>query len=88
MRDGTDLSCQSLRDIHDNGLVLVTECGLRSWLESPPFTSDMKYAAWLVPDGLHTISKEPLIVCSTALTALAILGAPPRTNDFLNKELA
>jgi hypothetical protein len=47
-------------------LVLILEPGLEGWVEVPPFTSDMKYAASLVPDGLYTISRDPRIVCSTS----------------------
>ena len=87
VKDGNDLSCQSLIDIHNNGHILITQFGHSTWIESPRFTSEMKFASMLVPSGLYTISKNPRIVCATALTAMAIIDARPFSVDFLNKGL-
>ncbi|MEA2913429.1 MAG: hypothetical protein QOJ15_5510 [Bradyrhizobium sp.] len=85
IKDGNDLRTHALVVARRSGLVLILEPELEGWVEVPPFTSDMKYAASLVPDGLYTISRDPRIVCSTALTALAITNAPPIPYDFLNE---
>ena len=85
IKDGNDLRTHALVVARRSGLVLILEPGLEGWVEVPPFTSDMKYAASLVPDGLYTISRDPRIVCSTALMALAITNAPPIPYDFLNE---
>ena len=77
IEDGNDLASPALVEARAKGDVLIVEPGLHSWVEVPPFTGVLKYAKSLVPDGLHTISSEPRIVCAAALRALAITGAPP-----------
>lgn len=47
------------------------------WLDAPRFTAEMNWAKTLLPAGLLTISREPQIVCATALIATAILDQPP-----------
>ena len=85
INDGNNLGTPALAEARREGFVLILEPGLEGWVEVPPFTSDMKYATSLVPDGLYTISRDPRIVCSTALMALAITNAPPIPYDFLNE---
>src|SRR4051812_37235330 len=75
IKDGNDLSHEPLKEIRANGFVLVIQFGHRGWIESPRYTSKMECAAGLVPAGLHTISNDPRIVCSTALSARAVLGS-------------
>jgi hypothetical protein len=77
IEDGNDLASPALVEARAKGDVLIVEPGLHGWVEVPPFTGELKYAKSLLPDGLHTISSEPRIVCAAALRALAITDAPP-----------
>jgi hypothetical protein len=77
INDGNDLGSPALVEARRDGFVLILEPGQEGWVEVPPFTSDIIYAVSLVPEGLYTISRDPLILCSTALTALAMTNAPP-----------
>ena len=77
IEDGNDLCSPALVEARAKGDVLIVEPGLQGWVEVPPFTGELKYAKSLLPDGLHTISSEPRIVCAAALHALAITDAPP-----------
>ena len=75
--DGNDLGSPSLRAAHGKGEVLVVEAGLQEWVEAPPFTSDIRYAASLVPEGLHLIARDARVACATALSARALAGTSP-----------
>jgi hypothetical protein len=75
--DGNDLASAALVEARHKGEVLLIEPGVHGWIDVPPFTSELRHAKSLVPDGLLTISRDPLIICATALTALAITRAPP-----------
>ena len=75
--DGNDLASPALVEARAKGDVLIVEPGLWGWVEVPPFTGVLKYAKSLLPDGLHTISSDPRIVCAAALRALALSNAPP-----------
>ena len=77
IEDGNDLASPALVEARAKGDALIVEPGLQGWVEAPPFTSELKYAKSLLPEGLYTISSEPRIVCAAALRALAITGAPP-----------
>jgi len=84
--DGNDLASPALVEARAKGDVLIVEPGLHGWVEVPPFTGELKYAKSLLPDGLHTISPEPRIVCAAALHALAITDAPPLPHLSLRSE--
>jgi hypothetical protein len=47
------------------------------WIEAPPFTSVLKYAESLLPDGLCTLYRDARKVCATALQARALANEPP-----------
>jgi hypothetical protein len=47
-----------------------------SHADAPWYTEDLGCAKSLVPEGLATIARDPLIVCATALIARAMLDAP------------
>ena len=86
IEDGNDLASPALVEARAKGDVLIVEPGLQGWVEVPPFTGELKYAKSLLPDGLHTISSEPRIVCAAALHALAITDAPPLAYLSLRSE--
>jgi hypothetical protein len=46
-------------------------------IEAPPYSSELKYAESLLPDGLAIIVRDPLKVCAAALNARARCRAPP-----------
>jgi hypothetical protein len=63
----------------ENGEVLVEHGpgeGL-DWLEVPPFTTELRYAESLLPEGLCTFYCDARKVCATALQARAIANEPP-----------
>jgi hypothetical protein len=72
------LDDQQLR-ARENGQVLLEHRagdGL-DWIEAPPFTSELKYAETLLPDGLCTLYRDARKVCATALQARALANEPP-----------
>jgi len=75
--DGNDLASPSLRAARCNGEVLVPDARWPDWVETPPFSTDLRYAASLMPDGLYLISRDPRVACATALSARALAGTPP-----------
>jgi hypothetical protein len=77
IEDGNELASPALIEARAKGDVLIVEPGLWGWVEVPPFTGELKYAKSLLPDGVHTISPDPRIVCAAALRALALSNAPP-----------
>ena len=63
----------------DNGEVLVEHRpgeGLY-WIEAPPFTTELRYAESLLPEGLRTFYRDVRKVCATALQARALANEPP-----------
>ena len=70
--DANDLSTASGIEARATGQVLVLAPGLHGWVAAPRFTSDLDSAKSLLPPGLLTISRDPMIVCSTALAALGV----------------
>jgi len=76
---------ERLIDARLNGEVLVRgHRGLSvGWIEAPPFTTDLRYAEALLPEGVRTILRVPIEVCSAALHARAKCDAPaPRVSDL------
>ena len=71
--DANDLSTARAIELRARGEVLILGPGLRGWAAAPRFTSDLDCARSLLPPGLLTISHDPMIVCSTALAALALV---------------
>jgi hypothetical protein len=68
----------------ESGELLVEHCpdeGLL-WIEAPPFTTGLRYAESLLPEGILTFYREARIVCATALQARALANepAPPVSN--------
>src|SRR5262245_29474082 len=86
IEDGNELASPALIEARAKGEVLVVEPGLWGWVEVPPFTSELKYARSLLPDGVYTISSDPRVVCAAALRALALTNAPPLIHLSLRSE--
>ncbi|HTG18637.1 MAG TPA: hypothetical protein VK681_01260 [Reyranella sp.] len=68
----------------ESGEVLVEHCpgeGLH-WIEAPPFTTGLRYAESLLPEGVLTFYRDARRVCATALQARALANepAPPVSN--------
>lgn len=81
IEDVNDLSNHNLQEARCNGEVLVEHlrgAGI-GWIQAPPFTSDLRYAETLLPDGLRTVCREPRRVCATALRARALMNVAPLT---------
>ena len=76
--DANDLITASGIEARAQGAVLLVAPGLRGWVSTPRFTSDLDCAKSLLPPGVLAISRDPMIVCSTALAALAMTQAPAR----------
>jgi hypothetical protein len=70
------LDDQQLR-ARENGQVLLEPGEEFDWIEAPPFTSVLKYAESLLPDGLCTLYRDARKVCATALQARALVNEPP-----------
>jgi hypothetical protein len=65
----------------ENGEVLVEHCpgdGLCG-IVAPPFTTELRYAESLLPEGLCTFYRDARKVCATALHARALANEPPLT---------
>ena len=73
--DANDLSMAASVIARASGEVLILAPGVRGWVAAPRFTSSLDCAKSLLPSGLLTISRDPMIVCSTALAALAMKHA-------------
>jgi len=72
------LNGQELR-ARENGEVLLEHRpgeGL-DWIEIPPFTTELRYAESLLPEGLCTFYRDARKVCATALQARALANEPP-----------
>ena len=80
--DANDLATPSLVAARQAGEVLVVEAGRPEWIEAPPFTGELKYAALLLPDGIHALSRDPAMVCATALSVLAMTAGPAAPPPF------
>ena len=76
--DANELSTAAGIEARAQGAVLLFGPGLRGWVSTPRFTSDLDCAKSLLPSGVLTISRDPMIVCSAALAALAMTQAPAR----------
>ena len=70
--DANDLGTSRLIEARANGFVLIGQPAAWVWAASPRFTLELKEAKSLLPLGLVTISRDPMIVCATALRALAL----------------
>jgi hypothetical protein len=73
------LDNQQLR-ARENGQLLLEHRpgdGL-DWIEAPPFTSELKYAESLLPDGLCTLYRD-----ATALQARALANEPPLISNIV-----
>ncbi len=81
--DCNSFSTPTLVEARARGRVLLNEPSLLSWVTVPRYTEDLNCAKSLVPAGLSTISRDPRIVCATALMALALTGAPPAVPELL-----
>jgi hypothetical protein len=63
----------------ENGEVLVEHCpgnGL-AWIETPPFTAELRFAESLLLEGVFTFYRDARKVCATALQARALANEPP-----------
>jgi hypothetical protein len=74
--DDNSLGSAPLIEARARGLILMNQAGIKGWTEAPPYTEDLACAKSLVPAGLATISRDPRIVCATALMARAVLDSP------------
>jgi hypothetical protein len=72
--DANDLSTTRRIDARANGFVVIRQDGVVGWVEAPLFTLELDRATSLLPSGLVTISRDPMIVCATALGALALIS--------------
>ena len=70
--DANDLGTSRLIEARANGFVLIGQADAWMWAASPRFTLELEEAKSLLPLGLVTISRDPMIVCATALRALAL----------------
>ena len=75
--DANELSTTRLIDARANGLVMIRHDGGAGWVDAPLFTVELDRATSLLPSGLVTISRNPMIVCATALGALALMARTP-----------
>jgi hypothetical protein len=87
--DANDLTTSAGIEARATGEVLVLAPGVRGWIAAPRFTSDLDCAKSLLPVGLATISRDPIIVCATALAALGMKHAAVgnRMRPLANKTL-
>jgi hypothetical protein len=74
--DDNSLSSAPLIEARARGCILINHAGIKGWADAPPYTEDLACAKSLVPEGLATISRDPRIVCATALMARAVLDSP------------
>jgi hypothetical protein len=70
--DANDLGTSRLIEARANGFVLIGQAAAWVWAASPRFTLELEEAKSLLPLGLRTISRDPMIVCATALWVLAL----------------
>lgn len=76
--DANELSTARLIEARADGFVVIRQEGAAGWVDAPRFTAELDRATSLLPSGLVTISRDPMIVCATALGALALIS---RTAD-------
>ena len=76
--DANNLSTTRLIEARADGFVMIRQAGVAGWVDAPLFTVKLERATSLLPSGLVTISRDPMIVCATALGALALIS---RTTD-------
>jgi hypothetical protein len=70
--DANDLGTSRLTEARANGFVLIGQAAAWLWVASPRFALELGEAKSLLPLGLLTISRDPMIVCATALRVLAL----------------
>jgi hypothetical protein len=70
--DANNLGTSRLIEARANGFVLIGQAAAWVWVASPRFTLELEEAKSLLPLGLVTISRDPMIACATALRALAL----------------
>lgn len=70
--DANDLGTSPLIEARANGFILIRQAGAYAWVASPRFTLELEKAKALLPLGLVTISRGPMVVCATSLGALAL----------------
>jgi hypothetical protein len=70
--DANELSTTRLIEARADGFVVIRQDGVAGWVKAPLFTVELDRATSLLPSGLVTISRDPMIVCATALGALAL----------------
>ena len=76
--DWNPLSNNQQFQARESGEVLVEHCpdeGLH-WIEAPPFTTGLRYAESLLPEGVLTFYLDARRVCATALQARALANEP------------
>jgi hypothetical protein len=71
------LNNQQLRARENGELLLEHRPGEGlDWIEAPPFTTELRYAESLLPEGLCTFYRDARKVCATALQARALANEP------------
>jgi hypothetical protein len=70
--DANDFATSRLIEARADGFVLIGQAAAYVWVASPRFTLELEAAKSLLPTGLVTISADALVVCATALRALAL----------------
>jgi hypothetical protein len=70
--DANDFATSRLIEARADGFVLIGQAAAYVWVASPRVTLELEGAKSLLPSGLVTISQDPMIVCATALRALAL----------------
>jgi hypothetical protein len=85
--DWNPLISDQLLRARENGEVLVEHRrgdGL-FWIAAPPFTTELRYAESLLPEGLLTFYQDARRVCATALQARALANEPPPMVSALSR---
>jgi hypothetical protein len=80
--DTNELSTTRLIEARANGFVMIRYDGGAGWVYAPLFTVELDRATSLLPSGLVTISRDPMIVCATALGALALIARSPERSTW------
>ena len=74
--DENSLTSAPLIEARARGCILINQASVKGWAEAPLYTEDLACAKSLMPGGLATISRDPGIVCATALMARAAVNLP------------
>jgi len=83
--DANPLSTEPLLMARHAGYVFVEHYageGL-AWVQAPPYTSNLKFAEALLPEGLLTFYRDARRLCATALQARALVNEPSPSVDRL-----